>query len=399
MLDRRLLIVAGCLLGLAISAVPMFATANAIMLIPISQATGWTRGNVSGLIAAGLIGLAVGAPIVGRLIDKCGARQVIIVGSLLFPMTLLLYSIAPSYDIATACAFIAGLVGSCVSHYSYLTLLPLVFDKRLGLSLGIAMLGYGMGNALMPIGIAYLQGTYDWRGIFRALAVVELVIALPNALFMLRLPEKTKAAQTIVESSQVQLSSVREMLKSRSFIQLAACIFLATAVVTAVGLHLTALVTDKGYTPTKAGEIFAIYGVFFALSRLMGGALLDYIDPRWLGGGIFVCAGIGIYLLSMQDSTALILLCVLLVAFANGIDGDLLPYMTRRYFGLRFYGTVYGALGLCYALGPPVGAALVGRAFDGLGRYDEILIVLCLILLVSAVILFTLGKPRFVHSP
>lgn len=396
MLDRRFLVLAGCFIGLLVGAVPILATSTAVMLIPITKATGWTRGDVSGLIAAGLIGLAVGAPVVGRLIDKFSARTVIIAGSFLFPISLLIFSIAPSYSVALATAVLAGFIGSAVSHYSYLTMLPLIFDGRLGLSLGVAMFGFGVGNALMPILLTNLQGMFDWRGVFRVLAAIEFVIALPNALFLLRLPEGAKATQT--KAASIESSSLSEIFTSRTFIQLVVCIFLATAVITGLGLHLTALVTDKGFTAARAGEIFSVYGMFFAFSRLGGGALLDYIDPRWIGGGIFILAGIGAYLLSLQISTPIILFSVFLVALANGIDGDLLPYVTRRYFGLSHYGSVYGALGLSYALGPPVGAAMIGRAFDLFGRYDEVLIAICLILWLSAGLLFVLGKPQFARS-
>src|ERR1700691_5521557 len=185
---RPALTLIACVIGLATSVVPVFAAGTAVLLTSISKESGWTRGEVSSLIAAGLIGIAIGAPVVGRLIDAYGARRIVIIATIVFPLSIFLFSFSGTLGTALALAFMVGMVGSGVSQYSYLPVLPLYFDRRLGLSLGIAMFGVGLGTILVPLGVEHLQAQHNWREAYRTLAYVVLGISFPNALFLLRMP-------------------------------------------------------------------------------------------------------------------------------------------------------------------------------------------------------------------
>jgi MFS family permease len=81
------------------------------------------------------------------------------------------------------------------------------------------------------------------------------------------------------------------------------------------------------------------------------------------------------------------------VATANGLENDLLPYMTRRYFGLRSHGALYGMLGFAFIMGPAAGSILIGRAFDRFGSYEPALWVAVGATLAAALLLVSLGEP------
>jgi MFS family permease len=388
-----------CVVGLTIGVVPIFSSGTAALLIPITKETSWTRGKVSALIAAGLLGIAVGAPIVGRLIQRYGARRVIIVSSVAFPVTLLCLSFAPTFGVAVVCGFAAGLAGCGVSQYSYLTVLPEFFDRRLGLSLGIAMIGVGLGTSLVPLVMQYLAHSYGWRGIYRILATTIVLIGLPNALLLphtvvtrRRAPEKNASVQ--VHNGM----TAGEALRSRIFYQLALCIFLSITVITGLGIHLTAFVTDRGYSPAQAASIFSMYGLTLAGGRFASGFLLDYLDARWIGAAFLLGAAVGVSFMASGATGYLLFAGVCLLSAATGFDGDLLPYATRSYFGLRSYSTIYGMLGAAYSLGPPVGSLLLGQGFDRLGSYTPLLWGIVGIVTLSAVLLLGLGRPNGAES-
>jgi hypothetical protein len=128
--------------------------------------------------------------------------------------------------------------------------------------------------------------------------------------------------------------------------------------------------------------------------RFAGGAVLDFFDARWVGAMTFVGAGLATAALAIGLTGPLMLLSVLLIAAASGVDGDLLPYMTRRYFGLRSYSSIYGVLSLAYALGPPAGTMLVGVGFDYFGGYKEVLWTTTAVTFSSAILLLCLEKPK-----
>jgi OFA family oxalate/formate antiporter-like MFS transporter len=389
---------AACTIGLALSVVPVFFAGTAVLMVPIGAQTGWSRGDVSAFLSAGLLGFAIGAAIVGKLINLWGPRRIILCGILAFPLSLLLFSFSSTITSAAALAFLVGLCGAAVSQFSYVTVLPLYFQRRLGMSLGIAMLGMGLGVALIPLYVRFLEQSSDWRSIYRLLAVTVFAGSAPIVGLFLREPSMT-ANRLEIPLIKVQEAvvfdgvSVKEALRGRVFWQLGLATVLATTVITGLGLHLTALMTDRGYSVQRAAAMFSLWGIGAALARIVGGAVMDYFAARWIGAIILAAAAIGAGMLLSGITGAVVGAAVVALATASGLENDLLPFMTRRYFGLRSYGTLYGILGFGFVIGPAAGSILMGRAFDRFGNYDLVLWFVMGANLAAAILLATLGKP------
>jgi MFS transporter, OFA family, oxalate/formate antiporter len=366
-------------------------------MVPITTQTGWSRGDVSAFISAALLGMSFGAIIVGKLINLWGPRRIILWGVAAFPLSLIVFSFSTTITAAITLAFLVGLIGAAVSQFSYITVLPLFFERRLGMSLGIAMLGMGLGVALVPFLLQYLERSQDWRSIYRILAAIVFAASAPVMGFFLREPATTKRFESAEVSARVSQQpdgmTVKEALRNRVFWQLGLATVLATTVITGLGLHITALMTDRGYTRPQAAAIFSIWGIGGALARVGCGVVLDYFAARRVGAFFLVAAAIGASILLSGITGAAVACAVFVLASANGLEGDLLPYMTRRYFGLRSYGTLYGLLGFGFLIGPAAGSVLIGRAFDRLGNYDLVLWFVMGANLAAAVLLITIGKP------
>jgi MFS transporter, OFA family, oxalate/formate antiporter len=391
------LTLAACTIGLALSVVPVFFAGTAVLMVPIGAQTGWSRGDVSTFLSAGLLGFAIGAVIVGKLINLWGPRRIILCGILAFPLALLLFSFSSSVTSAAALAFLVGLCGASVSQFSYVTVLPLYFQRRLGMSLGIAMLGMGLGVALIPLYVRVLAQSSDWRSIYRLLAITVFAGSAPMVGLFLREPpvtvSRTGARTSVEEAVVLDGVTVKEALRGRVFWQLGLATVLATTVITGLGLHLTALMTDRGYSVQRAAAMFSLWGIGAALARIVGGVVMDYFAARWIGAIILAAAAMGAGMLLSGITGAAVGAAVVALATASGLENDLLPYMTRRYFGLRCYGTLYGILGFGFVIGPAAGSILMGRAFDRFGNYDLVLWFVVGANLAAGLLLATLGKP------
>ena len=371
-----------------------------MLMVPISTQTGWSRGSVSSFISGGLLGMSLGAAIVGKLINLWGPRRVILCGTVAFPLSLLLFSCSSEIDSAIALAFFVGLTGAAVSQFSYIPVLPLFFNRRLGTSLGIAMFGMGTGVAVVPLLLQSLEHSCGWRSIYRILAAIVFGVSTLTVGLFLREPPRARP-DTIMDltlnasdrPAESAGATVREALRGRVFWQLALATFLATTVITGLGIHLTALMTDRGYTVLQAAAMLSLWGVGGTVARVAGGMVLDYFPARLVGAFILSVAAVGAGVLASGVTGAAVGCAVFTLATSNGMENDLLPYMTRRYFGVQSYGTLYGLLGFGFLMGPAAGAVLIGRAFDHFGNYDLTLWVVMGALLAAALLLITLGKP------
>jgi cyanate permease len=72
----------------------------------------------------------------------------------------------------------------------------------------------------------------------------------------------------------------------------------------------------------------------------------------------------------------------------------MMAFLVARYFGMRAYASIYGALYGCFALGAGVGPLIFGMQFDKFHSYRPVLQVSALMLLGSALLLLTLGRYR-----
>jgi OFA family oxalate/formate antiporter-like MFS transporter len=361
---------ASCVIGLTFSVAPMFIGSTSVLLIPIIADTGWSRSDLSNVLTVGLLCMAFGAAIAGRLITRFGARPVIVVCTLGFAGALLGMSAISSVKWGLLCACVAGLCGMGAAQAGYLTVLPLWFSRRLGTALAIAMLGSGAGNSLMPIVVEHLARHMSWRQTYQVLAGMVLAAALPSSIFLLRTPPRSL---TMSQSTASQGLTTREALRTIDFWLLVSALFLASTVTTAVGVYLVPMLMDRGYQPARAAQLFSLFGIALLIGRFGSGLLFDYFSARWVAVACLAAACGGVIILQLDTNSALCALAIAMVAMAHGMEGDLAPYLAQRHFGTREYGTIYGLLGLVIGLGTVAGSLLMSAAHRLTGSYNAML--------------------------
>jgi MFS family permease len=386
---------ASCVIGLTFSVAPIFIGGTSVLLISITADTGWTRSDVSNLITGGLLCMAIGAAIAGRLVTSFGARPVIVVSTIGFAASLVGLSAVSSLNLGLLCACAAGLFGAGAAQGAYLTVLPLWFSKRLGTALSVAMLGSGAGNSLMPIVVEHLARHLSWRQTYQALAGMVLAAALPGSILLLRTPTQDKRVAAVSVAVPVEGLTMGQAIRTLQFWLLVGALFFASTVTTSVGVYLVPMLTDRGYQPAQAAQLFAVFGAALLVGRFGSGVLFDYFSARWVGVGCLAAACTGIILLHLNFSGVLGALAIAMVALAHGMEGDLAPYLVQRHFGYREYGAIYGLLGLAIGLGTVAGSILMSAAHRVTGSYDPMLLLSIPVIGVAMLALIRLGpSPR-----
>ena len=157
---------AACL-GLSVSSVMILQFALSVLIKPISAEFGWGRTTISTAFTFAALLLAIGSPIVGRLIDRWGVRPITLAAIILSSAATALMSLAPG-DAAIFIAMAAGLgfCGAGQAPLAYAKTMTGPFDTRRGIAVGIGMVGVGVGSVLIPRSTQALQESYGWRGSF-----------------------------------------------------------------------------------------------------------------------------------------------------------------------------------------------------------------------------------------
>jgi len=83
-----------------------------VYFIPLEQAFGWSRGDIALINTFGLIGLAAGGIVVGRVVDLLGARRVALTGAIVLGVCVAVSASASALWQFYALSFVAGFVGT-----------------------------------------------------------------------------------------------------------------------------------------------------------------------------------------------------------------------------------------------------------------------------------------------
>jgi len=151
-------------------------------------------------------------------------------------------------------------------------------------------------------------------------------------------------------------------------------VFGSTLALNGVIVHLSALLTDRGVSSSRAAMVVSALGGASLTGRLLTGWLLDRFAARPVSFVMLAIAAMGTLLLAVAESFGAGLLAAALIGFGTGGEFDVVPYLLSRYFGLRSLSTLYGLHWTAWGLSGVAGPLLMGRAFDATGSYEAVLV-------------------------
>lgn len=402
---RSASVVVASAIGLGGGFAALYFSTLPIFLKPLASEFGWGRAQTAAATVAAMLGMALGAVLVGRLLDKLGPAKVIAVSiAAMAAATAALSLQQGSLVLFGLMSFAIGLLGVATTPLGYLSVFPRWFDGRLGLAMGLAMVGLGVGTISFPIVAQTLISTWGWRGAYMGLALLAFVFgALAwTILFMQKEARSTRSVGLTKDAVAISEGlTTAQAVRSPRYWLLATVVFLVSAAGLGSAVHSASMFTDRGMSVELAARAVAASGLGVVLGRLIAGALLDVLSVGKAGGVPFLLGAGGLALMAWApaDSHYLLFLGAFLGGLAIGAEGDFIPFVVRRYFGLRAFGATYGTLFGVYAVGGVVGPVLFGVSFDRLGSYQPAYSTAAVVCALAAVATMFMGPYPFGHKP
>ena len=382
-------VVVACTVGNGVSVTPMVYTVFGLFLIPIATEFGWPRAGVSFVLLIIAIAGAIGYPIVGRLIDRYGARPVILTGNVLFAASVASVSLAEASRIQFYSAYaLIGITAAIPSSVMFTKVIAGWFDQRRGLFLGIAGgLGNGIGAALSPLFVYALISSYGWRAGFQGIGAAIILIGFPVLYLLLRDPPQGVSRSATEHLEKTAGFTLAEALKTSTFWIILAAIALGAGCMTAIFAHVVPMLLDRGVSAGQATTVLATFSLVTAGWQIGMGYILDRIPRPWIAAPFYLLALAGLILLESTSSYPLLLLSGLLMGLGLGTEYGVLPYFLSRYFGTRHYGAISGSMYGVIVLTQGLTPFLMDIVFDVTGNYDIAIIAICIGLVVGAILI------------
>ena len=123
-----------------------------------------------------LIGGLIQAPM-GFLIDRFGARWILIAGVVLMSGAVLLMGFTESYEAILVLAVLAGLGNSVIHPADYAVMSGAISEGRLGRAFSLHTFSGEFGGAFAPVVMGTLAAMWDWRSALMAAGAAGLVVA------------------------------------------------------------------------------------------------------------------------------------------------------------------------------------------------------------------------------
>ena len=99
------------------------------------------------------------------------------------------------------------------------------------------------------------------------------------------------------------------------------------------------------------------------------GFTLDRVFAPYVAFVCYAAAAIAIVWLMDGSGFAGVFFCAVAVGVALGAENDMLGYLVGRYFGLRRFGQIYGALLSVYLIGAALGAYVSSQIYSVTASY------------------------------
>jgi MFS family permease len=390
-LRRGLPVVAGGLIGMAVQAAAYISLGT--MMTPLMTAFGWSRTQIVVVAAFNAVLAIAIAPLVGSLLDRFGPRRVALWGFVAYPLALAGAGLTgPRIEgwwavwivIATANFFVGPLVWTNAVTKS--------FVRRRGLAIGIVLSGMGIANALIPLYLVGAINALGWRGAYVALAALVMLVGGGMTWCVFRPPAHQRSSGTSAPLEGHGMSAAQAMCTTRYW-RLCIVIFLVSAAIGTLNLHLQPMFIDTGATMVGAAAIASMFGPAQIAGRLTGGWLLDRVPGTLLGPVTFMLPTIGcVLIMSGHGRGKLAFLVPLCIGFAAGVELDLATYMASRYFGPRHFGSIFAGIFCFFILGYTGGPLAAAYVRDASGDYISVLAAIAAALPVAALLVGTLGR-------
>jgi len=383
---------------------------------PLEEEFGWSRAAISAgpSIAAMMAGLTL--PVAGYLVDRVGARRLLVPGVTLigggFLAASQIQALWQFYISASVIAVGMSLAGVpvcavAIAHW---------FVKRRGRALGILSAGEG-ASGIMVLLAALLIALFDWRTGVMILGIAQLATCIPLALTVRNRPEEAgllpdgePPAPSEAPASPLPGAleeegggsglgreeglTIGQALRTRSFWLLVLAIVLVSVGFLAVIVHLIAYL-DESAGFTEEGAAVIAMGIPFGsvLGRLSFGWLADYLSKRWLLAVAWTLEGLGILIFAAVHSPWQAVVFLVVFAPAFGAAFPVLPALMAEYFGLRAFGGIQGLIWGVAMLASFIGPLFAGGVYDLIDSYRPAFLLLGLSALGAALAVAMIGRP------
>ncbi|GAB3425334.1 MFS transporter [Flindersiella endophytica] len=388
-----------------------FGATPGVLITPLQEEFGWSRGTIGVAISINLILYGLTAPFAAAAMERFGMRGVMgaALGLIALGAVLPIF-MTDSWHLIVTWGVMVGLGTGAMALSFVATLTGRWFVKQRGLVTGILTAGGATGRLIFLPLLAGLSVSYGWRSASVAVGVAALAIIPMVVLFVRNYPRDIglrpygadeaapeAATPTPHPAAGKALSTLRYAARSRAFWLLvggfAICGISTNGL---IQIHLIPAAHDHGMAEPVAAGLLAMVGVLDIVGTVASGWLTDRLPANVLLGVYYALRGGSLLVLPFLLSATVHPSLLFFVIF-YGLDwvATVPPTIAlcRRHFG-DAGPIVFGWVFASHQIGAAIAATGAGLIRDGMGSYTVAFTGAGLLCFLAAAMSISIGGPR-----
>ena len=300
----------------------------------------------------------------GFLVDRLGARALLILGLVIGATSFVTAGFVNSFWVMIAMFAIAGM-GNTVYHPADYTLLSQhVPGDRIGQAFSLHTFAGMLGSAVAPASLLMMQSSWGWRGAFIGAGVLGFAVAL--LLLLVRDGTTTTANAGTRPASDSSGAGWRLLLSAPILLNLAFFILLAMMSSGLYNYSVVALGALYGTPVTTANAALTGNLLLSAAGVLVGGLLVTHTKRHSLVATLGLTAmALSVVLVALVDLNSLALIAAM--SLAGLFSGVIMPsrdMIVREVTPPGSFGKVFGFVTTGFNIGGIVSPLIFGAVMD-----------------------------------
>lgn len=348
-------------------------------LFPIIHAVEGIGYAELGLLASAFFAAsAVCQSLAGFLVDRVGARPVLIAGLTLIAGATALYAFTDSYAELVVLSLAAGLGNSVFHPADFSILNGSVSNARIGRGLSIHGFGGFVGYAATPFSVFALGSLIGWRG--AALAAGGAGLIVTGFLWALRADLRDSVVDRGIKPQSFS-KDLGVLFQPPAVLAFTFFAFMAMGSIGLMTFGASTLIALLGISAERASMIISVQLSGSMCGILIGGVLADRYSRHDRLTAIVVTTGVGsLMFVPLFQPTSDFILMPLFVSFGvlYGIAGPLRDMVVRslaptgaagKVFGFTYSGMDFGSAAAAVLFGYLLGRSLPFWVFISIGVF------------------------------
>jgi len=339
-----------------------FRSASSVLIIPLEEAFGWGREQVSLAVAINVLIYGLVAPFAAALMERFGIRRVVMSALLSVSVGagLTIFMNAP-WQLMLLWGFVVGASTGSLALVFAAIVANRWFVERRGIVIGVLTASSATGQLIFLPGLSHIAEVNGWKSVSLTITFVALALLPLVWLFLKERPQDVGVlpygapdnwqppAKSSMSAGVLAIDTLKQASKKKDFWYLFGSFFVCGLSTNGlIGTHFIPAAHDHGMGTTTAASLLALVGVFDLVGTIASGWLTDKYDPRKLLFFYYGFRGLSLLLLPS-------------ILFAS-IHPSTLVFVI--FYGLDWVATVPPTIMLCRTiLGPERATVVYGWVF------------------------------------